>query len=276
MTAPVLSFSVRDWKGEDTLRGASLRACGAWINCICFMAESELYGHLQLDGGPWPLDDLAARMMVEKNELKAGLDELARRKTFSTTDTGVIYCRRMVREAERRARQSRYGKQGGSPLLCYSTPYRWGADGVRIPCRPLREWEYAATFSPLYASRTFIETWDSFVTHRIVLKHPLTQEAAKRILLDCHRWGIDKAIAALDNSIKQGWRGVFEPERFTPSKAARYAQQQEIRDRLFRDYLRQLPGMSRDDLERLCDKAAKELPMNRVRELREAWGKQNR
>ena len=45
-------------------------------------------------------------------------------------------------------------------------------------------------------------------------------------------------------------------------------------DRLFNDYLAQLPGLSRDDLERLCDKAAKELPVNRVRYLRETWGKE--
>lgn len=55
--------------------------------------------------------------------------------------------------------------------------------------------------------------WTEFVKHRKALKKPMTDEAAKRLVMKLDRMtgeGFDAALA-LENTIVNGWLGVFEP-----------------------------------------------------------------
>ena len=62
-----------------------------------------------------------------------------------------------------------------------------------------------------FPSERFTTAWGDFVDHRRAIKHPLTEAATKRIIAKLADWGEDDAVAALDLSIENGWRGVFEP-----------------------------------------------------------------
>lgn len=56
--------------------------------------------------------------------------------------------------------------------------------------------------------------WRDFVAHRTAIEKPMTQEAVNRLAKKLHRMadaGLDPA-AALENSIINGWQGVFEPK----------------------------------------------------------------
>lgn len=62
-----------------------------------------------------------------------------------------------------------------------------------------------------FDSAAFRTAWLDFCEHRRAGKTSLNQAATKRILAKLGRWGEAKAVEALDNSIENDWRGVFEP-----------------------------------------------------------------
>lgn len=57
----------------------------------------------------------------------------------------------------------------------------------------------------------FVELWSAWVDHRKELKKKLTPTAIKLQLRRLERWGIERAIAALEHSIGNGYQGIFEP-----------------------------------------------------------------
>lgn len=65
------------------------------------------------------------------------------------------------------------------------------------------------------------EAWSDYQHHRRQMGCPLTDVAASRLRRKLERWGDDRALAALEWSMENGWRGVFEP----PSSAADAAAQ---------------------------------------------------
>lgn len=87
------------------------------------------------------------------------------------------------------------------------TPKNEGAR--RTKSRP--KFDPLAVELPFDAPR-FRSGWADFCEHRRLTKHPLTEAAVKRILAKLERWGEAKAVEALDTSIENGWRGVFEPK----------------------------------------------------------------
>lgn len=85
------------------------------------------------------------------------------------------------------------------------------------------------------------ETWNDFVEHRRQIKKPLTELAVKRLFLDFEKWnkkGLD-VNSAINQSIANGYQGVFEPKqnfsKESVSEAERERQRQEF-----------------EELERLC------------------------
>jgi hypothetical protein len=55
----------------------------------------------------------------------------------------------------------------------------------------------------------FLSAWSSFVEHRKDKKAPLTRRAAEILLRRLAKWEVPVAIEALENSIMNGWTGVF-------------------------------------------------------------------
>lgn len=88
---------------------------------MSYMHESVPYGHMTIEGIPPDDRGLAALVSRPLGEVKRALAELEARGVFSRTDDGVIYSRRMVRDANKAERDELNGKSGGSPLLTTST-----------------------------------------------------------------------------------------------------------------------------------------------------------
>jgi len=57
----------------------------------------------------------------------------------------------------------------------------------------------------------FRKAWADFLEHRREMKHPATALAQTRLLNQCEKWGEARAVEAIDTSIGNGWRGLFEP-----------------------------------------------------------------
>jgi len=58
---------------------------------------------------------------------------------------------------------------------------------------------------------TFRQAWADWQTHRRQMKKPLTKIAASRALAKLARMGSTRAIAAIEHSIANNWRGIYEP-----------------------------------------------------------------
>lgn len=66
----------------------------------------------------------------------------------------------------------------------------------------------------------FRAAWVEWCEHRKEKRKPLTERAAAKQIKECVSWGVEMSIAAIDNSIKNDWQGLFAPKGFTPSVEA--------------------------------------------------------
>lgn len=211
MKRPWFKWYHSDWRGDPKLKMCSFHAKGVWIECINVMAEMEEFGKLMQGGKPLSNEDIARLIGGDKSEVIGGIDELLEKGAASKDERGVIYCRRMVREAEKRKKAENYGKQGGNPSLLYSLS-SYDLFTKKLEARYYRaKGSLIPPVTDLLENKAFYDTWEGFVEHRRGIKAPLTNRAADAILGECAEWGCRTAITALRESIKRGWRGVFAP-----------------------------------------------------------------
>lgn len=112
-----LKFYPKDWNGDQQLRLCSLAARGIWASFLEPMHMAIPYGHLLINGAKPSYTELAVIASCRPREVEYCLKELLQRGVASQTPDGVIFSRRMVRDAERLAKRRANGKQGGHPLL---------------------------------------------------------------------------------------------------------------------------------------------------------------
>lgn len=67
-------------------------------------------------------------------------------------------------------------------------------------------------------SPSFREAWSDWLAFRKEIKKPAGPTAQKRLLIQCQKMGLDKAIASIDQSIRNNWQGLFEPRDYKPPK----------------------------------------------------------
>jgi hypothetical protein len=112
-----MKFWPADWRADPALRSVSPAARGLWIDLLTLMHEAEPYGHLLIGGvAPTPRR-LASVLSMREKEVVSLLDDLRSAGVCSETDEGIIYSRRMVRDAARQEIFRLHGKKGGNPTL---------------------------------------------------------------------------------------------------------------------------------------------------------------
>lgn len=105
----------QDWESDIGLQLCSLAAQGLWMHMLSVMARSKNKGYL-LDGEK----QMESKMLAKKarsttEETIRFLEELENHNVYSITSDGIIYNRRMVREASLSKIRSDVGKLGGRP-----------------------------------------------------------------------------------------------------------------------------------------------------------------
>ena len=105
-----IKYYPSDWQAEPTLRTCSLASKGLWIEMLGLMAHSVRHGHLcemnSLD--PMPPGDLAKFLGQPADEIMRLLQELEGNGVFSRTCDGLIYSRRLLKDAKTRKRNCKY------------------------------------------------------------------------------------------------------------------------------------------------------------------------
>jgi hypothetical protein len=110
---PAIQFYPGDWL-RDEVAGCSLGAQGLWLRMMFIAHDSERYGYLSLNGNAMPDDFVARRCGSSVTDYVTLLAELDRAGVPSRTPEGIIYSRRMVRDAKARTanalRQKKFRK----------------------------------------------------------------------------------------------------------------------------------------------------------------------
>lgn len=118
MKRPSFQFYPGDYMKDPAIRATSMAGQGMWVNCLCIMHESPLYGYLTLDGQSSISMVILSRMVgITLHEAEGYMDELWRNGVYAKNDGGIIYSKRMVRDERVRNLRAEGGKYGGNPLL---------------------------------------------------------------------------------------------------------------------------------------------------------------
>jgi hypothetical protein len=64
-----------------------------------------------------------------------------------------------------------------------------------------------------FGSEAFLSAWKSWVAYRKEMKKTLTDSSVQAQCKEFVLWGEAKSIASIEQSIKQGWQGLFEPKQ---------------------------------------------------------------
>lgn len=112
---PWFKFHTQDWRADPCLRMCSPAARGMWADMLSIMHEAEPYGHLLIGAKPPTEAQLSRLLSIEIDLIGPLIGELSENGVFSITEDGVIFSRRMVRDAEqsdagREAITKRWGK----------------------------------------------------------------------------------------------------------------------------------------------------------------------
>lgn len=105
---PWMKFYPTDWRADPKLRMCSLAARGLWMELIAVAHEASPYGHVLVNGNAPDIAALARMVGVSESEMQSLVDELDRNGVFSRTRSGIIYSRRMVRDAKKSATGRKY------------------------------------------------------------------------------------------------------------------------------------------------------------------------
>lgn len=120
---PWFKFYPTDWRSDAKLRNCGAAARGLWIEMLCLMHEATPYGHLLINGEMPTITQLSMQAAIPESQVPDLLGELEKSGVFSRNGKGVIYSRKMVRDAKKAAIAKNNGKNGGNPSLCNDMPF---------------------------------------------------------------------------------------------------------------------------------------------------------
>ena len=92
-------FWWQDWQRDGALRMCSLAARGLWMDILCLAHDGIPTGHVTVNGKAPSNRQLAAIVGTTEKETAKLLNELEDAGVFSRTSAGIIFSRRMVRDA---------------------------------------------------------------------------------------------------------------------------------------------------------------------------------
>jgi len=219
----------QDYLSDTGLAACSLAAQGLWMRMLAIMARSKKKGYL-LDGNQNMTMEILARLVGSTiQEVKPLLEELKQHEVFSISDDGIIYNRRMVREAEISEKRAEAGKIGG-----LSKKQKSSKSQANTLARSASASASASVYASVYASEyeeeekgmeketkkavqielpSWIDPsiWNDYLEMRKKIRKPATQKAQELIIkkLEQLKLSGQDPNRVLEQSIENSWQGVF-------------------------------------------------------------------
>lgn len=130
---------------------------------------------------------------------------------------GYLICKGLKKEVVKQKKWGKKSSKGGIAGAKSRNEKRLRANQTSTKRQPTPQPKaYTPTPSPILfpslKDTPLTPLWVEFVQHRIDMKKPLTDRAAKMLLTRLDEMGAGRAVAALKWSMENGWQGVFEPD----------------------------------------------------------------
>lgn len=188
---------------------------------ICFMHEGKPYGHLKVaDKVILPAN--LARMVGETFDVVEGwLSELSTAGVYETTEDGVIFSKRMIRDENIRQIRAAGGSKGGNPALLDKCKVNLKVDD-KVKQKPTPssssssssslDKEKAAIAPIVLPDWMPVEAWAAFLEMRKKIKKPPTDRAIELLIAKLEKFKVNgqSVQAVLEKSITNNWQDVFE------------------------------------------------------------------
>lgn len=214
---PAIQFYPGDWL-LDSIAGCSLAAQGLWLRMMFIAHNSDRYGYLMLDGKPLSPEAIARRCGCSLEQYLPLLAELDGASIPSRTKAGVIFSRRMVRDAEKRADNRMYqfthrkslARKGNS-----KTDVSPMSDVSSTSSSSLNTNTKATTPQAAFSLPDWVPSkqWNAWLEMRKKKRAAPTEHAkalAVAKLQSLREKGHDPG-EVLDEAILRNWTGIFEP-----------------------------------------------------------------
>lgn len=127
---PWVKWYWSDWVADTGLRLCGLGAKGLWADMLSYMARSKKRGYLMIGDQPMDNKDLSKLVHESEDTVNTLMAELRSHDVYSVTSDGLIYNRRMVREAAILEAKSQAGKKGMKSRWGNNKPHNKGITGV--------------------------------------------------------------------------------------------------------------------------------------------------
>jgi hypothetical protein len=219
--APSFQFYPDDWMSDAELSSCSISAQGLWIYMLCIMHKSPRQGYLLLANGEKFADERLMRCRnIPESEFGVYMIELESAGVFSRTPEGIIFSRRMSRDAcERkkyrnwqRAHRDKQGRMSsnGQATVKQMKPLSSSPSSSPSPIQIQKKEKSTTAQAPL-PEWCPLDAWNDFRLMRQKIRKPMTGRAEQLVLqkLDSLRLLGQDPKAVLEQSICNSWQGIF-------------------------------------------------------------------
>lgn len=155
---------------------------------------------------------MARRLRSSEKLVSAMLSEF-----FTLTDTGWVNKRvwdEVGKHQEFIDKQKHNGRKGGRAKT-QAEPNANPTQALPIPNTHTPILKKAINFEKLpetLKTDAFQDAWKRFVAYRFERKKPIYQSSMEAKWRQMEEWGSDCAVQAIDNTIANGWQGIFPPQ----------------------------------------------------------------
>ena len=111
---PAYQWYPGDWKKDTNVKMLTLEEKGAWRELIDWMWEAEERGKMSNNGKPWSMKQISRLLEVDESKAKQLVEAIVEAGVASVDEeSGVIYCRRLVRFKDLSEMRAEAGRKGG-------------------------------------------------------------------------------------------------------------------------------------------------------------------
>ena len=242
---PWFKFYWIDWLSDSKIRRCSLAARGLLVEILCLMADGEERGRLITGRKPWSNDDIAKAIVGPTEIVPKLIEELLASKALERDRRGALMFPGMVHDASISAARSKAGagnktgtkdeqnpdkrrtKREQSPRVRASSSSSSSSSSELTPNSNSEFWMLIIGKLPAeFECKEFKRAWHEWETYRSKTKKKLSEFAVKKQaqMIVKEEWDVQRTIAAIDNSIRNDWQGLFEPPRPIGRQAPRGSQ----------------------------------------------------
>ena len=124
-----------------------------------------------------------------------------------------MFIKRMINDYEKSIKDAENGSKGGNPLLTRVNPEEEEEEKNKIKTptpKGARKPKPETAIPKELDTAKFREAWSDWQRYRAESRKKLTPSTIEKQLASLSKMGEPRAIAAINNSIQQGYQGIFE------------------------------------------------------------------